>query len=57
MAPVLTPAVEQPDGTYTGGLRFAMAGPWVLFITGQLPDGARIRQRAGEIEVVAPPGG
>jgi hypothetical protein len=57
MAPVIAPAVEQDDGAYIARVPFSMAGGWILFVAGELPDGRRIRERAGETQAVSPEGG
>jgi hypothetical protein len=56
MAPVIAAAVEEPDGTYVARLTPTMAGEWVFVVTGELPDGRRIRHEIGKREVGRAPG-
>jgi len=42
MEPVVADAIERENGTYESGLKFSMAGRWVLVVTGTLADGRRL---------------
>ena len=55
MAPVVTPVTERSAGVYEGGIRFTMAGDWVLVLTGTLRDGTRVME-THEIAGVRPAG-
>jgi hypothetical protein len=57
MAPVIVSAVERGPGVHATDLKFTMAGSWVVYVTGQLPDGRRIRSRMGAPVIVAATGG
>lgn len=57
MAPIIVPASEGGRGVYAGDIRFTMAGSWVVYVTGQLPDGRRIRSRMGAPVTVSAEGG
>ena len=57
MAPVIAPAAEREDGWYIARPSFTMAGEWALFVSGDLSDGTRVRARAGNVRVLARPGG
>jgi YtkA-like len=45
MAPVVADVRERPAGGYEADLSFSMAGDWVLLVTGDLPDGRRLRRQ------------
>lgn len=45
MRPVLAAAVEEGDGRYHADLDFAMAGSWVVLVTGELPHGGAFSRR------------
>ena len=45
MAPVMADVEERSDGTHQLRVRFTMAGDWILFVTGDLPDGRRVEQQ------------
>jgi hypothetical protein len=51
MAPVIERAVDAGKGTYRVGLRFTMAGVWVLYAKGTLADRRVIDHRVGEVTV------
>jgi hypothetical protein len=51
MAPVIARTAEQAPGVYGARLSLSMAGGWVAFVTGTLPDGQRVRQRAASFVV------
>jgi hypothetical protein len=51
MAPVIEPLVKPENGVYRVRVRFPMAGVWVLFVKGELADGRRLDERAGELTV------
>jgi hypothetical protein len=53
MAPVIDTAVGRPGGVYAAPLSFSMAGDWVLFVSGHLADGRRIREQVGHLSVRA----
>lgn len=49
MTPVITSVAERSPGEYEAQLRFSMTGDWVLVLTGELADGARVTK---QLEVV-----
>ena len=51
MAPVITRAGETAPGVYGARLSLSMAGDWVIFVTGTLSDGRRLRHRAATFVV------
>lgn len=51
MAPVIQPATDRGDGAYGAPVTFTMSGEWIVFVTGTLPDGRRVRHRAAEVTV------
>jgi hypothetical protein len=53
MAPIVVPLGES-GGTYRAPVTFTMAGEWVFFVSGTLPDGRRIRNEVGRRVVTAP---
>lgn len=53
MAPLIEPAQGQGHGVYAAHLQFTMAGDWDVLVTGRLPDGRRVRQRAAHLSVHA----
>ena len=55
MAPVIATVAEGADGVYHARLRFSMGGDWVLFVTGQLPDGRQIKHRV-DVKTADPTG-
>jgi hypothetical protein len=57
MAPVIASAVERGRGVYATDLKFTMAGSWIVYVTGRLPDGRRIRSRMGAPVIVSATGG
>jgi hypothetical protein len=54
MAPVIVRAPEQAPGVYRARLTFTMAGDWIVYVSGSLPDGRVVRQRAAGIVVGLP---
>jgi hypothetical protein len=51
MAPVVARASETAPGVYGARLSLSMAGDWVVFVTGTLPGGRRLRHRAATVAV------
>jgi hypothetical protein len=49
MTPVIASVAERSPGEYEAQLRFSMTGDWVLVLTGELADGARVTK---QLEVV-----
>lgn len=45
MTPVFADLAETEPGQYEGTLEFTMAGDWFLLVTGELPDGRRVREK------------
>lgn len=45
MAPVTADVRETDPGVYEAGLKFTMAGDWVLVLDGTLSDGRRLRRQ------------
>jgi hypothetical protein len=45
MAPVLAAAAERATGVYEATFAFTMEGDWVLLVSVDLPDGARVERR------------
>jgi hypothetical protein len=45
MAPVIATATEREAGVYEVHLEFTMRGEWILLVTGELPDGRKLRQQ------------
>jgi hypothetical protein len=45
MAPVLAAAAERAPGVYEATFAFTMEGDWVLLVSVDLPDGARVERR------------
>ena len=43
---VIAPAVGQGSGVYQAHVSFPMAGDWVIVLSGELPDGRRVRYQA-----------
>ena len=50
MAPVLAPVRGHGAGKYSARFRLTMAGTWVVFMTGKLPDGRSLKRQLGELE-------
>jgi hypothetical protein len=44
MVPVTSEAIERQNGAYEARLHLSMAGDWVFVVTGELPDGSRVRR-------------
>ena len=44
MAPVTSEAIERRDGAYEARLHLSMAGEWIFVVTGELPDGRRVKR-------------
>jgi hypothetical protein len=42
MAPVVGELIETEVGVYETRVKLTMAGPWVIVVAGELPDGRRI---------------
>jgi hypothetical protein len=55
MSPVTTSLIERSAGTYEGRVQLAMAGNWVLVVTGELPDGSRLIRQT-DVAAVGPAG-
>ena len=51
MAPLLASAVERAPGIYEAEFAFTMQGDWVLLVSVNLPDGARVERRIDVLNV------
>lgn len=47
MAPVVETADPRGKGVYAARVSLSMAGEWIVIVSGELPDGRRIREQAG----------
>jgi hypothetical protein len=56
MAPIVAPAVDEGGGRYRVAMRFTMAGEWVLWIKGTLPDRRPVDRRLEGVVSVRPSG-
>jgi len=54
MAAIVAPITERGDGVYEVQLQFAMAGDWILLVTGTLPDGRTLSHR---VDIATRPAG
>jgi hypothetical protein len=55
MAPIIMATEARARGVYATSMTFTMAGRWIFYLSGDLPDGRKIRSRVADVEV-APSG-
>lgn len=49
MAPVIETAEGRGKGVYAARVSLSMAGEWIVIVSGELPDGRRVREQAGGV--------
>ncbi len=52
MAPVVETAEARGKGVYAARVSLSMAGEWIVIVSGELPDGRRIREQAGGLDAL-----
>lgn len=55
MAPAVVTLAGVGDGRYRAGVILTMSGDWVMFVSGQLGDGRRVRQRVARVAAQTAP--